>query len=154
VKPLAPLNRVRHCLLRWGGGEVVDYLRLSTTTQITRNSNMIIVTIAATRLYRSLTNIYSSDMSGISSQSFLDNTDDRSSSLKSPRGTGRSVSELRVQPGTIPLNRMEVSVRTKYDQFSSRSRSGTCISTDPQGRYKTHEMSLKVDVESGQEEKQ
>jgi hypothetical protein len=115
---------------------------------------MIIVTIAATRLYRSLTNIYSSDMSGISSQSFLDNTDDRSSSLKSPRGTGRSVSELRVQPGTIPLNRMEVSVRTKYDQFSSRSRSGTCISTDPQGRYKTHEMSLKVDVESGQEEKQ
>ena len=81
--------------------------------------------------------------------------DNRSSSLENPRGTGRSVSELRVQPGPIPLNRMEVSVRTEYDQFpmSQMSRSGTYISTDPQGRYKAHEVSLNVDVESGLEEK-
>ena len=81
--------------------------------------------------------------------------DNRSSSLETPRGTGRSVSELRVRPGPIPLNRMEVSVRTECDQFpmSQMSRSGTYISTDPQGHYKAHEVSLNVDVESGPEEK-
>ncbi|KAF8487406.1 hypothetical protein DFH94DRAFT_26175 [Russula ochroleuca] len=105
--------------------------------RITRDSSMIIVTIAATRLYRSLTNIYSSNIS-----------------LESPRGTGRPVSEQWVQPRTIPLNRMEVSVRTEFDQFSTQSRSGTCVNTVPQGRYKTHEVSLKADVESGLEEKQ
>jgi hypothetical protein len=49
---------------------------------------------------------------------------------------------------------MEVSVRTKYDRFpTSQSRPGTYISTDPEGRYKAHEVSLNVDVESGLEEK-
>jgi hypothetical protein len=50
---------------------------------------------------------------------------------------------------------MEVSVRTDCDQFpmSQMSRPGSYISTDPQGHYKAHEVSLKVDVESGPEEK-
>jgi hypothetical protein len=55
----------------------------------------------------------------------------------------------------IPPSQVEASVRTEYDQFSSSqmSRSGTYISTDPQGHYKAHELSLSADVESGLEEK-
>ncbi|KAF8487391.1 hypothetical protein DFH94DRAFT_25610 [Russula ochroleuca] len=105
---------------------------------ITQSPGMIIVTIAATRLYRSLTNIYSSNIS-----------------YESPRGTGRSASEPQVQPGPMPLNQMEVSVRTEYDQFptTQMSHSGACISTNPEGSYKEHEVSLNIDVESGLEEK-
>ena len=78
-----------------------------------------------------------------------------SSSHESPRGTGRSVSEPRVHPGPIPLNQMEVSVRTEYGEFptSPMSQSGTYVSTDTEGRYKAHKVSLNADVESGQEEK-
>jgi hypothetical protein len=82
--------------------------------------------------------------------------DDRSSSLESPRGTGRSVSELRVRSEPIPLSQMEVSVpvRTECDQFpmSQMSRSGPYISAVPQGRYEAHKVSLNVDVESVPEE--
>jgi hypothetical protein len=71
------------------------------------------------------------------------------------------VSELRVRPGPIPLNRTDadVSVRPEYDQFptsqsdSQMSLPGMYISTNPEGRYKVHEVSLNVDVESGLEEK-
>jgi hypothetical protein len=59
------LNLVRHSLLLWGkwmGVNLLIPLRLSITTQISQDAGMVIVTIAATRLYRSLTNIYSSDM--------------------------------------------------------------------------------------------
>ena len=50
---------------------------------------------------------------------------------------------------------MEVSVRTEYSEFltSPMSQSGTYVSTDPEGRYKAHEVSLNADVESGLEEK-
>ena len=82
--------------------------------------------------------------------------DDRSSSLESPRGTGRSVSELRVRSEPIPLSQMEVSVpvRMEGDQFpmSQMSRSGSYISAVPQGRYEAHKVSLNVDVESVPEE--
>ena len=65
------------------------------------------------------------------------------------------MSELRVRSGPIPLNRMEMSVGTESDQFPMprMSRSGTYISTDPQGHYKAHEVDFNVDVESGPEEK-
>jgi hypothetical protein len=55
----------------------------------------------------------------------------------------------------MPLNQMEVSVRTEYDQFptTQMSHSGACISTNPEGSYKEHEVSLNIDVESGLEEK-
>jgi len=104
--------------------------------------SMVVVTIAATRLYRSLINIYSSDISH-----------------ENPRGTGCSVSELRVRPRPISLNRTDVSVRPEYDQFPmsqsdpQMSRSGMYISTDPEGRYKVREVNLSVDVESGLKEK-
>ena len=76
-------------------------------------------------------------------------------SLESSRRTRRSVSELRVRSGPIPLSRMEGSVRTEGDRFpiSQMSRPSSYISTDPQSRYKAHEVSLNVDVESGPEEK-
>jgi hypothetical protein len=79
--------------------------------------------------------------------------DDRSSLQESHRGTVRSVSELRARSGPIPLDRMGP-VRTEYDLFpmSQMTRSGSCISTDPQGRYEVHEVSLNVDVESSPEE--
>ncbi|KAF8487413.1 hypothetical protein DFH94DRAFT_26344 [Russula ochroleuca] len=57
---------------------------------ITLSPGMIIVTIAATRLYRSLINIYSSK-----------------TSLEPSLGTMRSVSELRVRSGPIPLDRID-----------------------------------------------
>lgn len=81
--------------------------------------------------------------------------DNRSSSLESSRGTRRSVSELRARTGPIPLSRMEGSVCTGGDRFpiSQMSRPGSHISTHPHGRYKTHEVSLNVDMESGPEEK-
>jgi hypothetical protein len=44
------------------GGLIYCFVALSVTTQITQDEGVIIVTIAATKLYRSLINIYSSDM--------------------------------------------------------------------------------------------
>ncbi|KAH9984722.1 hypothetical protein BJV77DRAFT_164879 [Russula vinacea] len=105
---------------------------------LTQIPSTVIATIAATRMYRSLVNFGSSDIS-----------------LESSRRTRRSVSELRVRSGPIPLSRMEGSVRTEGDRFpiSQMSRPSSYISTDPQSRYKAHEVSLNVDVESGPEEK-
>ncbi|KAF8487453.1 hypothetical protein DFH94DRAFT_27877 [Russula ochroleuca] len=107
---------------------------------ITQVPSTIIATIAATRVYRSLSDFSSPNIS---------------SSLKSPPGAGRSVSEVRVRTGPIPLNRVEVSVRTECDQFpmSQMSHSGSYIDADTQENYKAHEVSLNVDVESGPEEK-
>ncbi|KAF8487410.1 hypothetical protein DFH94DRAFT_687893 [Russula ochroleuca] len=105
---------------------------------IALSPGMIIVTIAATRLYRSLINIYSSEISPEPSP-----------------GTGRLVSELRIRSGPIQLSQMEVTMRTECDPLpmSQMSRPSSYISADPQGRYKAHEVSLKVDVESGREDK-
>ena len=55
------------------------------------------------------------------------------------------MSDLRLRSGPIPLNRIEVSVRTDHDQFPI-----SYISTD-QGRYKSQEVSLSGDAESGPE---
>jgi hypothetical protein len=58
-----------------------------------------------------------------------------------------------VRSGPIPLNRMEVTVHTEFDQYpiSQMSRGGSYSSTDQQGRYKAHEVNLNVDVESDPE---
>ena len=53
-----PLNLVGPCLLLVGD---IDSLRFSTT-QLPQTPSMIIVTIAATRMYRSLINLFSSEM--------------------------------------------------------------------------------------------
>jgi hypothetical protein len=114
---------------------VLVILNLNASLDLmTQTPSMIIVTIVATRLYRSLTNIFSSDILH-----------------ENPRGSGRAVSELRVRPGPIPLDWMDVSVRTESDQYptSHTTRSGSHVSTDPQGRYKVHEVSFNGDVESG-----
>jgi hypothetical protein len=65
------------------------------------------------------------------------------------------VSELRIRSGPIQLSQMEVTMRTECDPLpmSQMSRPSSYISADPQGRYKAHEVSLKVDVESGREDK-
>jgi hypothetical protein len=68
------------------------------------------------------------------------------------------MSEPRVRPVPIQINQVEVSVRTENDQFPTLPMSRSCsyISTDPQERYKAHEVtqvSLNVDAESGLEEK-
>ncbi|KAF8487383.1 hypothetical protein DFH94DRAFT_24808 [Russula ochroleuca] len=107
---------------------------------ITQTPTMIIVTIAATRLYRSLTNIYYSS--------------DISHEILQGRGCAAcAVSGLRVRPGPIPLNRMDVSVRAEYDQHPTPQTTcpGSYASTDPQGHYKVHEVSFNGDVESGLE---
>ena len=54
-----PLNQVSSCLRTMG--YIIDFLRLSTT-QIFQNPCMIVVTIAATGMYRSLVNFDSSRM--------------------------------------------------------------------------------------------
>ena len=68
--------------------------------------------------------------------------------------SGRKVSEMQI-PGSIPLNPMDVSVRTESDHYptSQETRSGTYVNASQQGCCKTHEVSFKVDVESGLEEK-
>ena len=70
---------------------------------------------------------------------------DCSRSHDTPLGSVRAVSDLRLRSGPIPLNRIEVSVRTDHDQFPI-----SYISTD-QGRYKSQEVSLSGDAESGPE---
>jgi hypothetical protein len=85
--------------------------------------------------------------------------DDRSSSQDSPRGPARSVSELRVRRVPIPLNLVDKSVDTEYDQFptsqpdSQTSQTGMYISTDPEVRFTAHEVSIEVGEESGLEER-
>ena len=69
-------------------------------------------------------------------------------------GSGRPVSDadMRKRSGPTKLNRMEVSVRTEYEQYPT-SQTGSCsfMDKEPQGHCKAHEVSLDVDVESGQE---
>jgi hypothetical protein len=103
---------------------------------ISQTPSMIIVTIAATRVYRSLTNIYSSDISH-----------------EIPRRNGHAVSEMWPRSLPIPLNRVEVAVHTESDQYptSQTTRCGSYITADPQGRYKAHEVSFNTDVENGLE---
>ncbi|KAN0121250.1 hypothetical protein V8E52_003838 [Russula decolorans] len=78
--------------------------------------NMIVMAIAATKMYRSVDNLVSP--------------------RETPRGPKRTVlSDMRV--------------RTEYGQYpTSQSGSGSCISTDPQERYRAHEVSFNVDIES------
>jgi hypothetical protein len=59
-------------------------------------------------------------------------------SYESPSGAGPPVSDIRARSGPIPLNRMELSVRTECDQYPTR--------------YKELEATLNdKDVESGPE---
>jgi hypothetical protein len=82
--------------------------------------------------------------------------DNRSSSHDSPRVAGPAVSEMRVRSGPIPLNGMEVTMRMECgDEYpmSQMTRGGSYISADQQVRYKAHEGSLDVGVESDPEKR-
>jgi hypothetical protein len=84
--------------------------------------------------------------------------DNRSSSFEIPGVpgcSGHSVSIPRIRAVSIPLNRMEVSVRAESDRYptAQMNHSGTYLGTDMQGSCKTHEVSFNADVESGLEEK-
>ena len=62
--------------------------------------------------------------------------------------------DLRIRTGPIPLNRMEVTVRTDSTELDKYPTSHTTyVGNNTRGRYKAHEVSLKDDVESGLEEK-
>ncbi|KAH9990083.1 hypothetical protein BJV77DRAFT_633989 [Russula vinacea] len=107
---------------------VLMILDLNVPLNLVTQEGLFLVTIAATRLYRSLINIYSSDIS-----------------QDSPRRNGREVSELRVRPGPIPP-------RIALKQVDmSMSRAGMYINTDPEGSFRRHEVSLNDDVESSVE---
>jgi hypothetical protein len=109
---------------------IFNFLYLSAI-QMFQAPNMIVLAIAATRMYRSL--------------------DSRVSPHETPRATKRTViSDMRVR--SVPLNQTDVSVpTTEFGQYpTSQSGSGSYISTD-QERYKAHEVSLNVDIESGPE---
>jgi len=96
--------------------------------------SMITMSIAATRMYRSLIDFASSEGS----------RDDF-------RENGHMLSELQFRSGTVPP-RMEVSVRLEGDQYLPTEAS--CVSyikTDPHGRYEAHEVSPDVKVEHGPE---
>jgi hypothetical protein len=71
----------------------------------------------------------------------------RSSSNGTPRGV-RTVSEMHIRSGPIPLTQMEATVSTERDQFSTSQ--SLYVSTDQEG-FKAHEVSLSGDVESGRE---
>jgi hypothetical protein len=76
--------------------------------------------------------------------------DNRSSSRDIPGGAGLAASSMRVRSGPVPLNRMEVTVHTEYEQYAA-SQMGRYVGTDTRGQYKTHEVTLYDDVESGPE---
>ena len=64
------------------------------------------------------------------------------------------LSELRVYSGTVPPDRMEVSVRIDGEQYPMTDMSHiSYVNTEPHasGHYKTHEVSLNVEVERGSE---
>jgi hypothetical protein len=108
--------------------KVFDFLYLSAT-QMFQAPNMIVMAIAATKMYRSVDNLVSP--------------------RETPRGPKRTVlSDMRVR--SVPLSQTDVSVpSTEYGQYpTSQSGSGSCISTDPQERYRAHEVSFNVDIES------
>ena len=86
-------------------------------------------------------------------QTLLIRVDHRSSSQDGLRGSVRTVSDMRVRPGPIPLSRMEVSVHTECEQYppSQMGHPGHFVSTEAQGNYKAHEVILDVDAESGLE---
>jgi hypothetical protein len=90
---------------------------------------MIVLAIAATRMYRSVDNLVGS--------------------RETPRGPKRTVlSDMRVR--SVHLGQTDVSVpSTEYGQYpTSQNGSGSYISTDPHERQKAHEVSFNVDVES------
>ena len=126
----------------------MNCLRLSTS-QMFQYSCMITVTIAATTMYRSLVNVSSSERYSkafpliASTRLILDDVSSRSHST--PLASGHPLSDLQFLPGPIPLNRIEVSVRTEHDQFRS-----SYVGTD-QGRYKSHRANLSGDAESSLE---
>ena len=112
--------------------KVFDFLYLSAT-QMFQAPNMIVMAIAATKMYRSVDNLVGP--------------------RETPRGPRRTVlSDMRVR--SVPLNQTDMSVpSTEYGQYStSQSGSGSHNSKDPQHeRYKAHEVSFNIDVESGPE---
>jgi carbohydrate-binding DOMON domain-containing protein len=110
--------------------KVFDFLYLSAP-QMFQAPNMIVMAIAATRMYRSI---------------------DIVNPRETPQGNKRTVvSDMRVR--SVPVNQTDVSVpSTEYGQYlTSQSGSASYISTDPHERYKAHEVSFNVDVESGPE---
>jgi hypothetical protein len=104
---------------------------------------LVMVTIAATRMFRSLAKFNSSDVSGILLHCFLHNADNRYSSHHTPKGTVPAV-----HSGPIPLERMEVTVHTEFEQYGAQL---TRCGADAQGHYKVKKVSLSGDEESGLE---
>ena len=79
---------------------------------------------------------------------------DDCSSSRDGLGEGvRTVSDMQVRPGPVPINLMEVTVRTECERYlpSQMSCSGYVFSTEPQDRYKAHGVSFNGDVKSDQE---
>ncbi|KAI0298459.1 hypothetical protein B0F90DRAFT_1669045 [Multifurca ochricompacta] len=110
--------------------------------------SLITMSIAATRMYRSLADFGSPDISNDSTQK-----------------SGRSTSDSKpVPPAPIPLNRMEVAVHTAYEEYPTGRRDhrhhqqhhlplsnhyGTYINTDDHINDKTRNLSIDDDLESG-----
>jgi hypothetical protein len=120
------MNYVRLCIMIRRQVNIFSYL---SATQMFQAPNMIVLVIASTRMYRAL--------------------DNRASPSETPRTTKRTViSDMRVR--SVPLNQTDGSVPTsEFGQYST-SQSGSSYA-DPNDRYKTHEVSLNVDIESGPE---
>ncbi|KAN0120502.1 hypothetical protein V8E52_004329 [Russula decolorans] len=76
--------------------------------------NGVTMTIAATRMYRSLMDLGSSEISQDSLQ---------------PESSWHTLSKMRVRPGPIPLSQME-SVRTEIDQSSKSQMAGSSSDID------------------------
>jgi hypothetical protein len=112
--------------------------------------SLILVTIAATRIYRNLINFGFSLRQGsplVLSSKNLTVVDDRSSSHEIPGGTGLAVSDMRFRPGPISVNRVEVTAHMEYEQYPA-SQISRYVSKDTQGQYKAHKVSLEADVAS------
>jgi hypothetical protein len=119
------------------------------------------MTIAATRMYRSLMDLGSIEMLGNLARCFLFFTwlivvdgHPLFSVQESLSDSGRAVSKVRVRTASVPIPLVQMkSVRTEADQSSKSQMAGSSshISTDSHGRENAHEVSHNVNVTSGPE---
>ena len=138
-------------------GNATGFLRISIT-QMFQLPALVTMSIAATRMYRLLTDFVFESTDLYSDLSFLSSSAHRSqchcSVQDSLQGSGAPVPRaMQTHAVQIPLNRTEVAVDMSYLQYptSQTSHHSSYISTDGQGNHKPNELASDEDLEGYRE---
>jgi hypothetical protein len=116
--------------------------------------SLIIMSIAATQMYRFLTDFYSSDLYGLPDLTFSAYSSNLIFSSDTFRSSGRTSSDTkRVSAGPIQLNRMQVAVHTAREQYpaSQISHIGSYVSMGEHLRSKPRGLEPEDDLEGDTE---